>query len=98
MQASGNLAPDWLDLLAEIAQGDGLVVGTSGATNLPNQIAERAYRHGAAVGLIDPNASPFSRLAERRGRRGHWERGSAGRWLPPMVDVRVDHSRGRPGS
>jgi NAD-dependent deacetylase len=75
-----------------------LVVGTSGATNLPNQVAERAYRNGAAIGLVDPNASPFSRLAERRGRRGHWERGPAGRGLPPIVDVLVDHSRGRPAS
>jgi len=40
-----------------------LVVGTAGATNLPNQVAALAKRGGAVLVDINIEANPFSRLA-----------------------------------
>ncbi|HEX4337094.1 MAG TPA: Sir2 family NAD-dependent protein deacetylase [Polyangiaceae bacterium] len=42
-----------------------VVVGTSGATNLPNQICHRAAERGATLIVIDTEPTPFSALAER---------------------------------
>lgn len=72
-----------------------IVVGTSGATNLPNQVAQIAARRGAAIVLVDPVSSPFADLA---GRTGSWIKGPAGQCLPPLVTRLADYSRGRPGS
>ncbi|MFH1132842.1 MAG: Sir2 family NAD-dependent protein deacetylase [Pseudomonadota bacterium] len=41
-----------------------LVVGTSGATNLPMQVGTSAMRAGCIVVDINPEPNPFSRLAE----------------------------------
>ena len=60
-----------------------LIVGTSGATNLPNQVAARASRKGAAVVLVDPEGSGFADLAG--GRAGFWARGTAGAWVPAIA-------------
>lgn len=65
-----------------------VVVGTSGATNLPDQVARRAARRGARVVLVDPGSSGFVDLAS--GGSGFWVRGSAGRWVPPIVDRLVE--------
>ncbi len=86
---SSVTAADKADLL--------LIVGTSGATNLPNQIAAIAARRGSGILLVDPEASPFSRLAHD-GRRGSWIKGPAGRWLPPIAMRLATYSRARPGS
>jgi NAD-dependent deacetylase len=42
-----------------------VVVGTSGATNLPTQMCERAARRGAELIVVDLEPTPFSELAER---------------------------------
>ncbi len=63
-----------------------LVVGTSGATNLPMQIGELAYRRGIAMVDVNPEENPFSELC-RRARRGFFARGSACERLPEMVRV-----------
>lgn len=41
-----------------------LVVGTAGATNLPNQVARQVYQHDGVIIDINIEANPFSQLAE----------------------------------
>lgn len=41
-----------------------IVVGTSGTTNLPNQIVAHVYRRGGYIVDINPNANPFGQLAQ----------------------------------
>jgi NAD-dependent deacetylase len=61
-----------------------LVVGTSGATNLPMQIGQLVFRRGAAMVDVNPEENPFSELAERSP-RGFFARGSACERLPAIV-------------
>lgn len=61
-----------------------LVVGTSGATTLPNMIARRAVQAGAAVIDVNPDDDPFAELA-RALRRGAWVRATAGAALPAIA-------------
>jgi NAD-dependent deacetylase len=65
-----------------------LVVGTSGATNLPMQIGRLAWSKGAALVDVNPDENPFSLLAERAP-AGFAARGSASEWLPPIVRALV---------
>ncbi len=57
-----------------------LVVGSSGSTNLPAQIAQRAGKRGATIIDINPVAGPFAREALKNG--GLWLEGDAVHWLP----------------
>jgi NAD-dependent deacetylase len=41
-----------------------IVVGTSGATNLPNQIVAHVYRRGGFIIDINPDDNPFGQLAQ----------------------------------
>jgi NAD-dependent protein deacetylase/lipoamidase len=61
-----------------------LVVGTSGATNLPMQIGRMAFQRGAALVDVNPEPNPFADLAERS-ERGFFARGSACERLPGIV-------------
>ncbi len=61
-----------------------LVVGTSGATNLPMQIGQLAFRRGAALVDVNPQENPFAELAQRSG-RGFFARGTACERLPEIV-------------
>ena len=61
-----------------------LVVGTSGATNLPMQVGQICFTTGAAVVDVNPEENPFSELAERSP-RGFFARGSATERLPEIV-------------
>jgi NAD-dependent deacetylase len=61
-----------------------LVVGTSGATNLPMQIGELAWRRGIALVDVNPEENPFSELCERSA-RGFFARGRACERLPDIV-------------
>jgi len=61
-----------------------LVVGTSGATNLPMQIGQLVYRRGAALVDVNPEQNPFADLA-RRSRSGFFARGNACERLPEIV-------------
>jgi NAD-dependent deacetylase len=58
-----------------------LVVGTSGATNLPLQVGTLALRSGAAIVDINPEANPFAQLAAAAD-EGVFLRGSSGDYLP----------------
>jgi NAD-dependent deacetylase len=61
-----------------------LVVGTSGATNLPAQIGDLAWRRGIAFVDVNPEDNPFAARA-RTLRRGFAVRGTACQHLPGIV-------------
>jgi NAD-dependent deacetylase len=61
-----------------------LVVGTSGATNLPMQIGQLVFRRGAALVDVNPEENPFAELASAS-RTGFFARGSACERLPAIV-------------
>jgi NAD-dependent deacetylase len=61
-----------------------LVVGTSGATNLPMQIGRIAFLRSAALVDVNPQENPFAEMAERS-ERGFFARGSASERLPEIV-------------
>ena len=61
-----------------------LVVGTSGATNLPMQIGQLAFHREVALVDVNPEENPFSELAGRSP-RGFFARGSACERLPAIV-------------
>ncbi len=62
-----------------------IVVGTSGATNLPIQMGRAvAARRGALVD-VNPEHNPFAALAERLD-EGHFAQGTAAALLPAIVD------------
>ncbi len=65
-----------------------LVVGTSGATNLPSQIGQLCYRLGTPIIDVNPEPNPFSVLAERA-QRGFAARGAASVLVPQIVSVLV---------
>jgi len=66
-----------------------LVVGTSGATNLPMQIGQLAFRRGIAIVDVNPEENPFSELCEASP-RGFFARGGAGERLPEIVAALAD--------
>ncbi|MCL2458859.1 MAG: RNA polymerase subunit sigma [Desulfobulbus sp.] len=45
-----------------------LVVGTAGATNLPNQVASEVHQRGGVIIDVNIETNPFARLAESSGR------------------------------
>ena len=61
-----------------------LVVGTSGATNLPMQIGTLCVRQGAAIVNVNRELNPFASIAARA-ERGYVVRGSACDNLPQIV-------------
>jgi len=63
-----------------------LVVGTAGATNLPNQVAALAKRGGAVLVDINIEANPFSRLA-LADNSGFFLQESSGAALEKILDV-----------
>jgi NAD-dependent deacetylase len=65
-----------------------LVVGTSGATNLPMQIGRMVFMRGAALVDVNPEENPFAELADRA-ERGFFARGSACERLPEIVEALV---------
>ena len=63
-----------------------LVVGTSGATNLPMQVGQAALQTGATIVDINPEPNPFSQMAERAD-SGFFLQGGGGEMLPPIADL-----------
>ena len=61
-----------------------VIVGTSGATNLPMQVATRVAARGAAFVVVDPQPSPFTEMAEASP-LGYFARGSAGELVPAIA-------------
>jgi NAD-dependent deacetylase len=65
-----------------------LVVGTSGATNLPSQIGDIAWRRGIAMVDVNPEDNPFAARALSM-RHGFAARGGAGERLPQIVEALI---------
>jgi len=65
-----------------------LVVGTSGATNLPMQVGQTCFVQGAGLVDVNPEENPFSELAERSP-LGFFARGTATERLPEIVRALV---------
>jgi NAD-dependent deacetylase len=63
-----------------------LVVGTSGATNLPMQVGQAALQTGATIVDINPEPNPFSGMAERAA-SGFFLQGGGGDFLPAIAEV-----------
>ena len=61
-----------------------LVVGTSGATNLPMQVGQAALQHGALIIDVNPEPNPFSDLATRA-ESGFYLSGGGGDILPAIA-------------
>ena len=66
-----------------------LVIGTSGATNLPSMIVRRTAQRQVPLIVINRDPSPFSSMAERTP-MGHFVQGPAGEVLPPLVNFLLD--------
>jgi NAD-dependent deacetylase len=71
-----------------------LIVGTSGVTNLPNQVAWTVLRKGGTIIDINPAENPFSELA-RRSPGGAVIPLPSGRLLPEMLRVMQQAIGGR---
>jgi NAD-dependent deacetylase len=63
-----------------------IVVGTAGATNLPNQIAWTVQASGGAIIDINIEPNPFSELA-RRSPEGAFLQGPSSRLLPALLEI-----------
>jgi len=72
-------------LRAAVAADVLLVVGTSGATNLPMQVGRHAAEAGALIIDINVEPNPFSRLAESTG--GCFLQGPSATVLPTIGDL-----------
>lgn len=71
--------------LAAVERADVLVVvGTSGATNLPTQMCHRARERGAMLIVVDTEPTSFSTLAERGS--GEFLRGTATELVPGLCE------------
>ncbi|MBI2892144.1 MAG: RNA polymerase subunit sigma [Deltaproteobacteria bacterium] len=62
-----------------------VVIGTSGATNLPNQMCEIVASRGAPMVVVDPEPTPFSELA-LGSRAGVFREGTACAVMPALCD------------
>lgn len=65
-----------------------VVIGTSGATNLPMQVGSIVSQRGAPMIVINRDPSPFSAMVEGSA-AGWFAQGKAGDHLPPMVEYLV---------
>ncbi len=61
-----------------------IVVGTAGATNLPNQVAQEVYQQGGVIIDVNIDANPFSKLAENSA-RGLFIREPSASALPALM-------------
>jgi NAD-dependent deacetylase len=63
-----------------------IVVGTSGATNLPNQVVWEVNKHGGSIVDINIEENPFSYLALKSG-RGFFIKQPSGQALPSILQL-----------
>ena len=61
-----------------------VVVGTTGTTNLPLQIGQRAVHGGVPTLVINPEPNPFSELVQDRPESAFLQ-GTAGHWVPSVA-------------
>jgi NAD-dependent deacetylase len=63
-----------------------IVVGTAGATNLPNQVAREVYRRDGCIIDVNIETNPFAQLAENSN-RGFFIKESSASALPAIVET-----------
>jgi NAD-dependent deacetylase len=63
-----------------------IVIGSTGATSLPIHIATIATQRSVPMLVVNPEPNPFSELVRRTG-CGVFIPGSAGEWVPQLVDA-----------
>jgi NAD-dependent deacetylase len=68
-----------------------LVVGTAGATNLPNQVAWQVHRRGGTLVDVNIEENPFSKLALSAG--GFFVKEPAASALPAIVEKLMEGVR-----
>ena len=61
-----------------------IVVGTAGATNLPNQVAREVHQRGGGIIDVNIETNPFAQLAEQSG-RGFFVQEPSAQALPAML-------------
>ncbi|MEO1233349.1 MAG: Sir2 family NAD-dependent protein deacetylase [Myxococcota bacterium] len=72
-----------------------VVVGTSGVTNLPLQVAGQALRRNVPFVVLNRDEdTSFAELAHRAP-RGHFERGPAGELVPAVTEYMMTHGLDR---
>lgn len=70
---------------AAMSMGLLIVVGTTGATNLPLQVGALFARRQAPILVVNPEENPFSEMLEHTA--GSFESGTAGSLVPAIVDA-----------
>ena len=63
-----------------------IIAGTTGATSLPMHIGTMAAQRGVPMLVVNPEPNPFSAMVQRTG-RGAFLQGTAGEWVPQLVDA-----------
>jgi NAD-dependent deacetylase len=63
-----------------------IIAGTTGATSLPMHIGTMAAQRGVPMLVVNPEPNPFSAMVQRTG-RGVFLEGTAGEWIPQIVDA-----------
>ncbi len=63
-----------------------VVVGTSGATNLPNRVVHEVFQRGGAVIDINIEENPFSKIAAGSN-NGAWIQSTSSRALDDLLDI-----------
>lgn len=76
-------------LLAAASASLLVVVGTTGATNLPMQIGMLCAKRGTPSIVVNPEPNPFSEMVEHTG-AGLFLEGTAGEWVPPLCDAMAE--------
>jgi NAD-dependent deacetylase len=66
-----------------------VVVGTTGATNLPLHVGAMVARRRVPMVVINPEENPFTDMAEQA-RCGTFLRGTAGTWVPRVAEAVAD--------
>lgn len=77
-----------LDSALKVAKHTGLmvIVGTSGATNLPNQLVAQTLKYGGAIVDINMEENHFSQLAQTK-KNGYVIRGNSSEILPEIETI-----------
>ncbi len=65
-----------------------IVVGTAGATNLPNQVAREVYRRDGCIIDVNIETNPFAQLAENSS-RGFFVKESSASALPAILEAMI---------
>ena len=68
-----------------------LIVGTAGATNLPNQVAREVYQNGGIIVDINIEHNPFSQLAQSS-QHGFFIQESSATVLPALLEIMTGRS------